>query len=525
MTRNALSVIPLMAAVAAWGVRAEDTTAPTAQRATIMLEFPVLDVSARPPAPLPAEARFVLQERLDRRQAASLPIGLVRSSVLEGQLEIQLEQIPPAVLEQSVQEEEARFNAVFSASVGRSKTEDFAGVSTRGQAVTIGTTIPLRTGGSLTIGMPLNVQQSPQNLAVASPSLTFSQPLARNAGARIATSGLQRARIALDQGLAKAKLGVMNYLSHADQAYWRHWAAWQEVEIRHEQYELAKRQVGYAEETVKAGLIARVDIIRSESGVARRIEAIVVAENYRRQTERELKRIMNRPGWDLEGQAVLQPVTEPELVEWTPEPGKVFALAENNRMDLLDAQYRVALAALDDEVARNQLLPLLSFSLGYTNKNWSSQASDALGGIFERKYPDWNLGLTLEMPFDNRAAMARRKMAALQQAASIETLAARRRSIRKEVLDTIDQLRQSWQRILAARQEIATANQIYEAELEQFRHGMRTSTDVLNAAQLIADAKIRNVSAMLDLELSKVDLAYATGTTLGFAGIEVAPRR
>jgi outer membrane protein TolC len=525
MKRVALLVIPLVVAAAPWGVHAADTAPPPAQRSPGMVEFPVLDVSVRPPAPLPAESKFVLQERLDRRQAASLPIGLVRASVLEGQLEVQLEQITPAVLAESVQEEEARFNAVFGASLSRSKTEDFAGGSTRGQAVTVGTTFPLRSGGSLTIGMPINVQQSPQKLAVASPSLTFTQPLARNAGVRINTSGLLRARIALDQGLAKAKLAVMNYLSHADQTYWRHWAAWQEVEIRHEQYELAKRQVGYAEETVKAGLIARVDIIRSESGVARRIEAIVLAENYRRQTERELKRIMNRPGWDLEGDAVLQPVSEPELVEWFPAPDKVLALAETNRMDLLDAQYRVAIAALDDEVARNQLLPLLSFSLGYTSKNWSSQTSDAIGGVFDRKYPDWNVGLMLEIPFDNSAAIARRKKAALQQAASIETLAARRRSIRKEVLDTIDQLRQSWQRILAARQEIGTANQIYEAELEQFRHGMRTSTDVLNAAQLIADAKIRNVSAVLDLELSKVNIAYATGTTLGFAGFELAPRR
>ncbi len=58
-----------------------------------------------------------------------------------------------------------------------------------------------------------------------------------------------------------------------------------------------------------------------------------------------------------------------------------------------------------------------------------------------------------------------------------------------------------------------------EAESRQFDRGARTSTDVLDAATSLADAQSAEVLAIGDYRISLVDLAVATGTVLGSAGV------
>ena len=95
----------------------------------------------------------------------------------------------------------------------------------------------------------------------------------------------------------------------------------------------------------------------------------------------------------------------------------------------------------------------------------------------------------------------------------------RSQAIRQEVYDALDLLQQAWQRIIAARQEAVLAGRTYEGELNQFEVGARTSTDVLDAATRLADAQSREVQALADYQIAKVDLAYSTGTLLGYGRI------
>jgi outer membrane protein TolC len=103
------------------------------------------------------------------------------------------------------------------------------------------------------------------------------------------------------------------------------------------------------------------------------------------------------------------------------------------------------------------------------------------------------------------------------------TREARRQSIRTEVFDALDGLTQSWQRILAARLETILAARTLAAEERQFDVGLRTSTDVLDASASLADAQSREVAALASYQISLVDIAFATGTSLGAARIRWEP--
>jgi hypothetical protein len=99
----------------------------------------------------------------------------------------------------------------------------------------------------------------------------------------------------------------------------------------------------------------------------------------------------------------------------------------------------------------------------------------------------------------------------------------RRALIELEVLNAIDQLEANWQRILASRQRAILDGRLFEAEQRQFGLGLRTSTDVLEAQTNFADAQSAEILALTEYQIALVDLAYATGTLLGAAKIDLQP--
>lgn len=97
-------------------------------------------------------------------------------------------------------------------------------------------------------------------------------------------------------------------------------------------------------------------------------------------------------------------------------------------------------------------------------------------------------------------------------------------AIRQEVLDSVDSVQSSWQRILAARQSAIAAGRTLDAERRQFDLGARTSTDVLDAATRLAEGQLAEIRALADYQIALVDLSFATGTLLGAARVDWSPR-
>ena len=86
-------------------------------------------------------------------------------------------------------------------------------------------------------------------------------------------------------------------------------------------------------------------------------------------------------------------------------------------------------------------------------------------------------------------------------------------------LDALDALRAAWQSILAARLETVLAARTLAGEERQFNVGIRTSTDVLDAASRLADAQSREVRSLADYEIALVDISFASGTLLGHSRV------
>ena len=465
-------------------------------------------------------------------ERVELTLAEVRESALENNLELAAAIIDPAIAEEGYLAEEARFESTFTANVSQSSTSqqitnlDQSNDATT-TAVDLGVNIPLQTGGTLAVSTPFsnNTQDSvfSEFGAYWNTGIQFSisQPLLRNAGIRVNTAPIRVAAYRSQIAQAQAKLAATRILGNAEKAYWRLYAAWQELEVRRQQYDLAVEQLERAQRLVNAGQAAEIEVIRAESGIGSSLESIIRADAAIRRSQRELKQIMNREDLPLDSTTAVETSTQPSPIGLVIDGQSMARDAVDNRMEMLELDLQLAIDSSDIEVARNATLPdvAIQYSYGITS-NQPGSFVDAYREALNFRYDSWSVGLAASIPIGNEQAEARLRQAILLRVQRLATRNQREQAIRREVFDVIDSLDEAWQRILAARLETVLAGRTYEAEKRQFELGLRTSNDVLDASARLADARSREIAAIVEYQASLVDAAFVTGTIFGNGRIE-----
>jgi len=465
-----------------------------------------------------------------------LTLEQCRALTLENNLDLKVQLISPAIAAERVDEAQAAFEAAFFSNMTYAKTDtpvastiEIAGSKRNYLYTDLGVQVPLRTGGTVTFDLADSRTKSDSIYSTFDPSyasdysVSISQPLLRGAGNRANTHAIRIAEYERQITDARTKLEVIRIIAAVDRVYWRLYAARKELEVRKQQYDLAEALLEQARRFVAAGDKAQVEIIRTEAGVAQRLEAIIMAENNVRDRERELKRTLNEAELQMQTPTVLIPATEPDPLRYELEKQRLVATAIDNRMEMLELELQIAEDISTIDYMHNQALPLVTMDYRYNINGLGDSRDDSFDLLFNKRFEDHRFGVQLLVPLGNEAAKSRLRQAFYQRRQRLATRDSRKALIELEVLNAIDQLEANWQRILAGRQRSILDGRLFQAEKRQFEFGLGTSTDVLQAQTNFADAQSAEILALAEYQIALVDLAYATGTLLGAAKVQWEP--
>jgi len=458
-----------------------------------------------------------------RKGPVSLTLEQAREHALANNLGLRSSLITPAIASQKVNLEQARFDATFSSSISYDDNlmERPGGYYKSHSSLTM--TLP--TGGSVSVGKQFESMQLGSLVHTQSDGVGIKQPLLKGAGIRVATAPILIARLESRMSEAQAKINMIRLLAEVEIAYWQLDATQRELIIHKNQVELAQTQLENAEKLITAGLFTKAERIRAKAGLLARREALIVAETAVRLMERELKRLMQLPDLPVDS-------TNPIICEtdWIPvriklDPREVVTKAMENRMELAALQLQLLLNDINIRLADNSLFPYLNLEMSYRRLGQALTQSQATKNLYgqDRSVDDYTVGSTLVYSFGNRESKAYREASRLEKLKTLSSKKDLEIRIRKEVLDAVDLLERDWNRIIAAMDAAQGAQEAYEAEVEQNFAGRRTSTEVLEASQYMAQAESRVVRALADYATSKVYIALSTGTMLGFSNIVWEP--
>lgn len=497
---------------------------------------PASDLSRfqRPAPPQGTTQAAAPASRFEGRERVSLTLEECRGGALANNLSLRVAMLDPTIASERVTEEDARFESAFTLRSGWSKTDSPTASSlnsaqNENMFISPGVRIPMRTGGTVTVDLPISRNENNNSFSTLNPSyssdlqFSISHPLLRNAGRRANTAGLRIAGYQAQAAQARTNLEVVRQLAAADRAYWRLYRASQELAVRQQQFELASEQEQRSVRRVRAGAAAEIEVTRAQAGRAERLEAIILAQNDILLQQRELKRIINIEGLGIETPTLVDTASPPDPAPFELNAPELCAQAVANRMEMLELELQLAEDAVRIGFEKNQALPLLTLDYTYRVNGLGGSMQDTFHTLQRNNYEDWEIGLSAEIPLNNEAARSRVRQAILSRLQRLSTRAAREQSIRQEVLNAIDQLDASWQRILAAQQSVVLNTRAFQAEQRQFDVGQSTSTDVLDAAARLAEAQSAEARAVTDYQIAQIDLAFATGTLLGAAKVSWEP--
>ena len=485
------------------------------------------------PAEMAEGARRV-RSRFEGLAEAQITLEECRASALERNLDLQVVLVDPEIAATVVSEEEAAWESVLGATYRHNDTDSATAseLSSAQQKLDIfqpEVTIPTRTGGSVTVGMPITRNEDDNDFTTLNPAYTtdfqvgLSQQLLRGAGRRANTNALRVASYNRQVSESQTKLEVIRQLANVDRAYWRLFAARQALEVTQQQFELAQTQLDAAQRAVDVGRQAEIEVVRAQSGLASRLEDIINAQNAVLTNQRDLKRIINAEGLGQDTATMVVTTSPPDPVRYELDGAGLVAKAMDQRMEMLELELRLAADLSNIDFQRNQALPLLALDYVYRVNGLGDTFNSSTHVLRENNFEDWEFGIRGEIPIGNEAAKSRVRRALLTRLQRLATREARKSAITQEVLDAVDTINAGWQRIMASRQSVLLNQRALEAEQRSFGVGGSTSTDVLDAAARLADAQLAEIRAVVDYQVAQIDLAFATGTLLGASRIDWAP--
>jgi len=251
------------------------------------------------------------------------------------------------------------------------------------------------------------------------------------------------------------------------------------------------------------GVVAKVDVLRSEVELADAQQSLIKAENARKVAEHSLNKIIGLP---LETELNLTDTLSNE--EYGRDLASCLEFAELNRPDLEQSRQSVRAAKGGVRTARAGYMPKVSIT---ASKKWT-YSSQSQAGHYPSNSNTWDAGVTATWTaFDSGVTAFKVHAAEMKTRAAKEQLRDNENSVALDVRNTYYNMQESQRRIHTTNVAVAKAQEDYDIAQLRYRNGVGTNTDVMDAQVALNKAKTNYIQACYDFNTNKIALDNAIG--------------
>ncbi len=344
--------------------------------------------------------------------------------------------------------------------------------------------------------------------------VNVTQPLAKNFGLDTNLAAIRITRVQRDISIEDFRQNVINIINNAQTAYWNLVLALENLRVAQEQLTLSEDLLRENRIRLKVGIIAPLDVVEAETGVARSEESVILARRLVKDAEDNLKRLLNLPKDVEEWNITIVPADKPVITEKEFNVDDQIELALRTRPDYKASLMQIESDTINEQFNRNQMLPTVDVVGQYEFQAVNTDFSDAFDSIENGDSPTWLAGLTAEYPIGNHTARGNYESTRLQTQQSKVISDNLRLSIIVDVRQAIRAIESSLKSIEASQKTVYFARRSLEAENKKLEVGISTSHDVLQFVEQLVDAERREVIARVNYRQSLVNLAASTGILL-----------
>jgi outer membrane protein TolC len=335
------------------------------------------------------------------------------------------------------------------------------------------------------------------------------------------------------------KLQVETTVAAVMELYWDLVSFNESVQVARDALTASQRLLEDNRKQVEVGTLAQIEVVRAEAEIASREQTLLVAQTRALQQETILKTALSRTGVSNPAIAVAHIITTDRIQIPAVEPvtpiQDMTALAISSRPELAQSRIQMANQELTIRGSRNALLPTLDVVANVSNGALAGQINPlpalpgtthsntaffvggygtVLAQLFARNFPNYSVGLNLNIPIRNRAAQAQvisDELTYRQQQLSLQRLENQVRVDVQNAMIGVSQARAQYQAALKANE---LQLQTLDAEQKKLALGASTIYNVILAERDLVTAASNLVAAEAAYSKAKVELDRATGQIL-----------
>ncbi len=351
-------------------------------------------------------------------------------------------------------------------------------------------------------------------------ALTVTQPLLKNGWKEVNASKILIARNNEDMSQHQLRATVINTIAGVQNAYWSVVLAREQLDVARLSLKLAEDLLEQNKARLEIGVLAPIEVIVAEAGVASRKTDVIAAEKAVEDAEDTLKKITGlTTDWGIH----IRPTDKPSVVPVKFSEQDEIKTALENRPDYIQARIDMKNKEITRDLAGNQTLPDLSFvgSVGLNGLD-TTYGSD-IARLKSGEYYSWAAGLALTIPIGNRTSKSNLLKARLAEEKAKVNLNNLKEQITLDVRTAVRQVNTTLKTIDAARTARLLAEKQLDAEKDRFDAGMATSHDILTYQEELARAINNENKAIIDYNNAIANLQKVTGTIIEKEGITLLP--
>jgi len=359
-------------------------------------------------------------------------------------------------------------------------------------------------------------------------------------------------------------------------AYWELVYARENVKVQEQAVTVSSKLFGDNKKQLEIGTMAPLDVTRAESELATDRQNLIVAQTVKLTDEQILKNVISKdPLSPTLINVEIVPVDHPNPPEAVEAGTFEDAIKEAfiKRPDLLEQALNVKNAAIDSRATRQALLPTATLTAQYqsqalagnspiiTGSNTSAGTAivgangqpvtvldmngvpvevfepntaavtngvahqgfgNAQSQIFHNQFPDYLIGVNLQIPIRNRAAQATNQRAVLTQRQIEAQFLQLKNAALLDVRNAYIALTQDRAQVQAASKARELQQETFNAEQKRYQLGASTVYNVILTQRDLITAQGAELRALANLVEAKANYERAVGRTLEVNRVTIA---
>jgi outer membrane protein TolC len=370
-------------------------------------------------------------------------------------------------------------------------------------------------------------------------AITFTQHLLQGFGSAVNSRQIRIAKNNREVSDLTFKLQVETTVAAVMELYWDLVSFRDAVQVAQDALTASNKLLENNRKQVEVGTLASIEVVRAQAEIASREQALVAAQTRVDQQETILKTALSRTGVanPLLAAAHIIPTDRIQIPETEPITPlqDLTAQAISSRPELAQSRIQLYNQELTVRGSRNALLPTLDVVASTSNGALAGDPNPlpALAGsphsnnpyfiggygtvlsqLFNRNFPNYSVGLSLNIPIRNRAAQAQVATDQLTYRQQQMVLQRLENQVRVDVQNAQIGVSNARAQLVAAQKAQVLQQQTLDAEQKKLDLGASTTYNVILAERDLVTAQSTTVAAEAAYAKARVELDRSTGQIL-----------